>query len=781
MEKKKIFEIAKYIGFFCAFFLFAKAGILGVVYPFAFGFLYALIWCNQRVYVVCPLYILACLLANLNLASLIISSTTALVILIMYLIHLKLKKAIKPYLLVFYALISQSAFVYLNVVNNTPLVIIVSTLVVGLLFLIACLNFFSAIFTRGLTSRLKVFEIISGCFIIMAISCGLNSFSFLDFEIVKLVGVLSILVLSYTSSFGLLYGSVFALGTVLNGANAVYVAPLIMFSIATLPFKQSKKIFMALSVFAVELVVGFGLKLYYSYELLSALSVFVGCLIFVLLPNKFLQELSICFTTSKNIAMRNIVNRNRESLKKRFISLSEVFSEMDGVFRAMIKGGLTKQQATTLVMSEIKDKLCQNCSERSKCHRVYEREINTVFSELVLIALEKESLTLLDIPAFLTTKCFKVNALVALINENAKQLKQYASLINSVDSGKILVAEQLAGISQIMKNLSLEVGQNIVFNSEKENKIVEALSYNNIICGEALIYHQKPNILNVTLAIKNDSNKRAKIAKIVSKILNLPMAICHENKTERPGYTILTLKNSPKFDIVFGTAGTPKQNNKVSGDCYSLIRLEDDKFIMAICDGMGNGERAEDVSSLTLGLIENFYKAGFDNELILSVVNNLLSIKNQDDMFSALDLCIVDLKNGIADFIKLGASVGFVKHITHTSTIKCESMPIGIVKELKPIINKIVLNVGDVVIICSDGVCDSFPSEEVFCEYINNIEEVNPQEIANDILETAKKYSENQIKDDMTVVVGRLYQNWFFLKKWLTNTSCLWYDCNALY
>lgn len=738
------------------FYILSNAGILGIIYPFAFGFLYALVWCNQRVYVVCPLYILAFSLANFSVAGLINASITATVILLMYLLHLKIKKPIKPYLLVIYALISQSAFVYLNIVNGTPLLTIISTIVIGILFLLSNICFFSAIVVRGITSRLKVIEIIS-CFIfVMALSCGLNEFSYFVFEPVKFVGCLLILLLAYSSNFSLLFASAWGIGSILNGANAVFVAPFILYALICMPFKHSKRFVLSIAVIALEALIGFGLNLYYDFSYLSLLPVASAGVIFALIPQSWIDALSLKFTSAVNLAMRNIVNRNRDSLKKRFLSLSEVFSEMDGVFRTMIKGGLTKEQASLLIMSEISEKLCQNCPERAKCHRIYEREIKNVFNELILISLEREEITLLDIPPFLTSRCGKINGLVSIINENSKQLKQYASFMNSVDSGKVLVAQQLSGISLVMKNLAEEVGKNIVFENEKENKLMEVLNYNNIICSEALIYQQQPNIVNVTLAIKKDCEKKAKISKIVSKVLGLPMSICANNGLQN-GFTMLTLKNAPKFEIVFGTAGTPKLANEVSGDCYSLIRLENDKFIMAVCDGMGNGEKAENISSLTLGLVENFYKAGFDNELILNVVNNLLNLKNEDDMFSALDLCVVDLKNGIADFIKLGASVGFVKHITHTSIIKCESMPVGIVKEIKPMVNKVVLSAGDTVVLCSDGITDTFESEEVFCEFINNIEKVNPQEIANEILEMAKTNCEDDIKDDMTVLVGRIY------------------------
>ena len=39
-------------------------------------------------------------------------------------------------------------------------------------------------------------------------------------------------------------------------------------------------------------------------------------------------------------------------------------------------------------------------------------------------------------------------------------------------------------------------------------------------------------------------------------------------------------------------------------------------------------------------------------EIILSSVNKLLSLY-KEEIFSALDICIIDQKDGIADFIKM--------------------------------------------------------------------------------------------------------------------------------
>lgn len=740
--------------------VFFKAGIKGMIFPFAFGFFYALVWCNQKIFVLAPLYVLAAYIDSFNLQTVFCALATVGVLLVAYMIHIKTKKPMKVWLLAVYACISQGLYVYFSVIQNQNLILVTASIVLGLLFLFAVTNFLSAIIVRGFCSRLKMSELLGGAVLVMAFFCGLCNFEIFGFEIVKFLCIILVLIFSCSTQnvWTLTLCSVMGIGTMLCDANPIYVTPFLVFGLCACAFRFGKKYLQAASILVCELFMGYFLQLYYGYDWINLLSCVLALMVFVCIPQSFFDQIKASFVgMGQNIAMKNIVNRNREGLLRRFNNLSEVFGEMDKVFRGMIKGGLSPQQAKDLLKSEIKDKLCYSCPEKNKCHRVYERETESVLGDLCELALQRPSVNLLDIPPFLVARCSNLNRLVSILNETSDQYKQYATLMENVDASKFLIAEQLSGVSKVMLSLADEVGRNVIFDNTKENKIVDELGYSNIICNEAVIYQQNPNILNITLVVQNQDSQKAKIPKIVSKVMGVPMSVCAVVPSTLSGWTIVTLKNSPKFDIAFGTAGISKATSETSGDCYSLIRIENDKFMMALCDGMGSGEKAQNASSLAIGLVENFYKAGFDNEIILSSVNNLLALASTDDMFSALDICVLDLKNGIADFIKLGASIGFVRHITHTSVLKGDSLPIGIVKELKPSVFKIILSQGDIVILCTDGVSDSFESEQDMQDFINNIATVNPQEIADQILERAMQNCDQTPQDDMTVLVGKLY------------------------
>ena len=151
-------------------------------------------------------------------------------------------------------------------------------------------------------------------------------------------------------------------------------------------------------------------------------------------------------------------------------------------------------------------------------------------------------------------------------------------------------------------------------------------------------------------------------------------------------------------------------------------------------------------------------KAGFDNELILSTINKLLNL-HKEDIFSALDIGILDLKNGIVDFIKMASPTSFILNADSISAIKSTSLPMGIVSDVMPVVQKKVISGTDLIILASDGVSDSFESDEAFEECVKEIKTKNPQEFADELLERALSNNNGYAVDDASVLVIKLFEN----------------------
>ena len=761
-ENKNIISIIiKYLLCFFGFYIMSKANINDLIFPFSFGFLFALMWCNYNVLILSILYIIGVFLATFNLMNLYFSIGTCLVMLITYGIHYKLKKPIKYWQLGIYALLSQTVYITLTILFNFNIVLNSISVILGILFMFACVRIFEAIATKGFAYKLTIDEIICAGIVLVALSSGLSEFSLGTFELIKLFASFIILTSSqaFNVSSTLIISAIMGLGVLINSTNPISMCAFIIWALAALCFKSRNKIFSCVALLLVEAGLGWFFNIYYSYNVINYIPVIIGALAYFVIPNKYFDEISGFFgSTAQNSAMRNVANRNNENLARKLGELSEIFNEMNNSFRGMIKGGISKEQAKEMLSLDLKEKVCYDCPERNKCHRQYAEETKRVFDNIIESGFERGKATLIDVPPYLTSRCKRVNTLISTINNTSGQYKQYANLMTNFDASRMLVAEQLNGVSKILRSLSLEVKKPLTFDTWKENKIIEELSFADITCSDAVVYDQDKESYCVTVVVKNEDAKKEKISEIISKICGCSMSVENENYSGRSGWTVVNLKTSPVYNIVFGTAATKKATSKISGDSYSLIKIDNDKFMMALCDGMGSGKQAEKSSNLAMGLVENFYKAGFDNEIILSSTNKLLTLSG-DEMFSALDLAIIDLRKGVADIIKLGAPVGLIKHKTETDVVDGSDLPLGIIDGVKPKIKKLVLNSGDYIILATDGITDSFENDEEYLNYVNNLDISNPQTLAQEILKKALENCDGSAIDDMTIIVSKIFKN----------------------
>ncbi len=197
------------------------------------------------------------------------------------------------------------------------------------------------------------------------------------------------------------------------------------------------------------------------------------------------------------------------------------------------------------------------------------------------------------------------------------------------------------------------------------------------------------------------------------------------------------------------------KSGEVSGDSHLCKPLSATQHMIAISDGMGSGEKAGAESFLTVNTLYDFMRAGFDVELALNAMNAMLLIKTTEEIFSTVDLAVVDLEKSKVKFYKIGASMAFIKRGDIVTAIKQATPPMGIIDRIQVEDIDVRVTKGDVVIMASDGITEA-DRDDLECKWledtIRGISSKNPQTIADLInKEAAMKYGQRE-RDDMTVV-----------------------------
>lgn len=760
MSKQKLFyAFCKYTLFFGLFYLLSRAQLNNVISPFSFGMYFALVWCNQNILILSPLYIGASYLSAFSLFDLYSAIATCLIMIIIYGIHLKLNKRILPQLMIVYVLLCQAVSVFLDIYIGVSPVVVFVELVFGLLYTFILMKLFESVMTVGFVKKFTLTKAICFAVLLLSISCALRSVEVFNFDFAKLFILLSVmfssLVLPLTE--GGFIVTLLSLGTLLYDNDPYLVAPMLITFLIVSCFRGKHRIFSVLSMLIIECMNVYYFNFYYSTSLVVFLPCIITAVCTMIIPKKYYQKLSEQYNSSfSNRSMESVINRTQNAIHSRLLKLSQVFFEMDKVFRGMIKGRASEDELKCLMLTELKGKLCVDCPEKNRCHKLYSDETEKILCALIDKAFVNGRVTLIDIPTTLTGRCFKINQLVYIINDLISQYKSYATLVGNIDASKVLISEQLYGVSDVLHRLADETKKTVDFDDGLEKRISDELLYNDIVASDVIVYHKNENVVSCTLEVKKEDSLKSKISSIVSKITKTKMIVENDQTSPHAGWQILTLKNAPKFDVIFGTSACTKSSSTKSGDTYSLIRIEEGKILMALCDGMGSGEKAQKTSTTAISLVENFYKAGFQSDIILSCVNKFLSLGGQDT-FSCLDMSIIDLNSGAVDFVKLGATLGFIKHGDTISTVECESLPLGIISTLSPTIKSTIVKSGDMIVLATDGVADSFSSDEEYTDFVNNTKTLNPQELADAIMDKALKNNHGVAVDDMTILVAKIF------------------------
>ena len=323
----------------------------------------------------------------------------------------------------------------------------------------------------------------------------------------------------------------------------------------------------------------------------------------------------------------------------------------------------------------------------------------------------------------------------------------------SSESNKIM-SEQLNTVSKVINKMAKGIQETkISREEEKEEKIIRLFEQKGISCQENEIRKAKNGKYKVKIeSLKPVDTKIEIIEKILAK--ELGEKTIWKSKAETTDY----YESADKYSLNIGISKTTKNKSEISGDSSTQIKLQDGKYLLAISDGMGSGEKAKKSSKMAINLLEKLLASGFDKESSIELINTALNTKFEEDMYATLDLTILDLYNANAEFVKTGACPTYIKTNENVKIIKEETMPAGMVSEVELASFDRDISDGEIIVMCSDGILESAGQnkEEWLKDILEEIKTDNVQKIADIIIREAIDNGLGIAKDDMTIIVAKV-------------------------
>lgn len=460
------------------------------------------------------------------------------------------------------------------------------------------------------------------------------------------------------------------------------------------------------------------------------------------------------------------MRKMRDVTAQRVTQFSNVFQALSNSFLKMDEWNKEDDEVREFdyFLSNVTEKTCQTCPKKERC---WAENFHTTYEGMKDIAAE---LNMYEQVSLKTERdwdkyCLKDKHVIAAISQELSFYHANQKLKRQVKDSRRLVADQLKGVSEVMEDFAKEIQRERENHHIQEEHILEAISDFGIQLDHVEIYSLEQGNIDIDMTLpfyKGRGECEKLIAPMLSDILSESIVVASEDSESQVGYCYANFRSTQKFIVTTGSAHAAKGGGLVSGDSYTMMEIGSGKFAMAISDGMGNGERAHLESMETLQLLQKILLSGIEEKIAIKSVNSILSLRTTDEIFSTLDLVMIDLQDAKAKFLKICSTPSFIKRGNRVFKIESSNLPIGFMEDLDVDVVSEQLKAEDLLIMMSDGILEG-PKNIENVEFwlkrkIKELQTNDPQEIADLLLEEVIR-TRGDIGDDMTVVVARIKHN----------------------
>lgn len=254
----------------------------------------------------------------------------------------------------------------------------------------------------------------------------------------------------------------------------------------------------------------------------------------------------------------------------------------------------------------------------------------------------------------------------------------------------------------------------------------------------------------IALAIQNEHQQeemvnRERIEREVQLARQIQQTFLPDRPPEIPGWEV---------DLRWQTA------REVGGDFYDFFPLGDDLMGFVVADVADKGMPAALYMTVTRTLIRAIAQNQPSPALVLSYVNNLLSLDTINGMFVTSAFGILNMKTGLLVYANAGHNLPILIHKRTARALPHGGIALGVIEDAEYQDHNIEIAPDDVLVMYTDGVTESFsPAGEPFgderlIETVRKNKDHTAAAVLASIEETLLRFREGQPPtDDLTILV----------------------------
>ncbi len=426
---------------------------------------------------------------------------------------------------------------------------------------------------------------------------------------------------------------------------------------------------------------------------------------------------------------------------------TEICETLESVNDALSK---TQKSDVTIVPQKVKNSVCGSCGLYDSCWSESSANISACFDSLLEMKRKGIFLDSKTMPQAFVSACIRSEAVSGAFNSYFSQCKLNEKTENRIREIQSFASEQFINVSSLLSSLCTELDEEVCYDTDiasQSKALAISVGLDPVDCCCVFDLSDKATIemrLKYPVDKKLVKSMLPKISTLSSRNLEKPVFEEYED------YLKVIFKEKPTYKVISSGVQFCATAEKYSGDTWSVFTDENGWLYAVICDGMGTGSKAAISSGLAVNLLEKLLKAGFGIESAIATVNTSLISKSGEECSVTLDLVAFDLYSGRMESYKCGAQGSVIKRRGKISDFTSDTLPLGILKETDIKENTVDLGVGDIILMCSDGVRD-----EDFWQIRNALKVFEGGDVNKftQELSEAVRRSQPQRKDDFTMLV----------------------------
>ena len=498
----------------------------------------------------------------------------------------------------------------------------------------------------------------------------------------------------------------------------------------------------------------------------SIRDILIGALIVSVLPKSLFSrvESAIKININTSQSVNNYIMRTKNLTNSKLENMQRAYNELANTFEKIRqKDEIINQNDMAELIDMIYADECTSCSMKKVCWEVRFNKTYTLIYDMIQ-NLEEGQLSTEAIPEEFRRSCMNPEQIMKIANYYYKLFALNYDWSMKFEEGRKLIADQIRNISKSIKGLSEDIENSAMLDLVKEKNILEELERHNIIVNKINYLTKGKDEFKIIIDKNTCANGGLcdeKLIKIISDYLGEQLSAQKYGCNIYKDTCKIVLTKAEKYTATTQAVSLSRDGHVLCGDNYTYMEIDNGQYMMAICDGMGKGKRAYDESSTTIDILEKMIEARIDNEIVIKTINNMLLLSNSDEIFSTLDLGIIDLKQGKLETVKMGACSTYIKRANNDiDFISSSSLPVGILSDIKLDRHNYKLNDGDYIIMVSDGIIDAGKNNDIgenwLIYFLKKLNTYDPKEMIDKIVDRALELQLDKIEDDMTVMVTKV-------------------------